>query len=304
MAAKPSASDWISAMRLRTLPLSLSSILVGGAIVSFKPGSFALILTLAILTTIALQVLSNFANDYGDTQNGGDTDDRIGPQRAVQAGTISPSQMKKAMLLTGVVAFGLGLALIFFSLQGNDNWWLIALFIALGLGAIGAAIKYTAGKNPYGYRGLGDVFVFLFFGLIGVGGTYFLIQQDVTWEMILPAITIGAFATAVLNLNNMRDITSDALTGKRTLVVMLGAAKAKRYHFALVIIGWLSLSVFLVLFSKSPWMWLSMLPILLHIKHLAKVARTTEASDFDPELKVMALSTFVVSLLLFGTSLI
>ena len=290
-------------MRLRTLPLSLSSILVGGAIVSYRPTSFGIILTLAVLTTIALQVLSNFANDFGDTQNGGDTEDRIGPQRAVQSGTISPSQMKKAMLFAGVLAFALGLALIFFSLKANDNWWLIALFIVLGLGAIGAAIKYTAGKNPYGYRGLGDVFVFLFFGLVGVGGTFFLIQQTFSWETVFPAVTIGAFATAVLNLNNMRDVNSDALTGKHTMVVILGPTKAKRYHFALVIIGWLSLCVFLVFFSKSSWMWLSTLPILLHIKHLSKVARTTEAADYDPELKVMALSTFLVSLIMLGASL-
>ena len=299
---KPTISDWIEAMRLRTLPLSLSSILVGSAMVANKNASFASVLVLALLTTITLQILSNLANDYGDTQNGADSADRVGPARAVQSGKISGPQMKRAMYISGALAFGLGLALIFISFAATSNWLLIFTFLLLGLGAIAAAVKYTAGKNPYGYRGMGDLFVFLFFGIVGVGGTYFLLQNSLHWSILFPAITIGCFSAAVLNLNNMRDIHSDGKAGKRTLVVIMGAQNAKIYHFTLVIIGWLSLIFYLLLFRSTEWMWLSLLFIPLHFKHLLKVFHVKDPSGFDSELKLVALSTFGVSLLLFISS--
>ncbi len=301
---KPSLSDWIVAMRLRTLPLSLSSILVGSALVSDKSAPFVSILVLALLTTITLQILSNLANDYGDTQNGADSSERIGPARAVQSGKISSAQMKRAMVVSGVLAFVLGVALIFTSFSQSNNWVLILVFILLGIAAIAAAVKYTAGKNPYGYRGMGDLFVFLFFGLVGVGGTYFLLQNNLQWSVLLPAITIGAFSAAVLNLNNMRDIQSDSKAGKKTLVVMLGAARAKTYHFILLIIGWLSLALYLTFFRSSDWMWLSLIFFPLHLKHFLKVYNVREPSEFDSELKLIALSTFGVSLILFIASIL
>jgi len=296
---KPSISDWIEAMRLRTLPLSLSSILAGSAIVTDKSAPFISILILAILTTITLQILSNLANDYGDTQNGADGLDRVGPARAVQTGKISAKQMKRAMSISGVLAFGLGVALVFTSFAQTHNWVLISVFIALGIGAIAAAVKYTAGKNPYGYRGMGDLFVFLFFGLVGVGGTYFLLQNQLHWSVLLLSTTIGTFSAAVLNLNNMRDIHSDSKAGKRTLVVMMGPRNAKAYHFTLVIIGWLSLILHLLFFRTNSWMWLTLLFLPVHIKHLTKVYNVHISSEFDSELKLIALTTFGISLILF-----
>ncbi|MFT4777628.1 MAG: 1,4-dihydroxy-2-naphthoate octaprenyltransferase [Flavobacteriales bacterium] len=296
---KPSISDWIEAMRLRTLPLSLSSILAGSAIVTDKSAPYISILILAILTTIALQILSNLANDYGDTQNGADGIDRVGPARAVQTGTISANQMKRAIYISGVLAFGLGTALVLTRFLQTHNWVMISVFIALGIGAIAAAVKYTAGKNPYGYRGMGDLFVFLFFGFVGVGGTYFLLQNQLHWSIILLSTTIGAFSTAVLNLNNMRDIHSDSKAGKRTLVVIMGPQKAKAYHFSLVTIGWLSLIIHLLLFRTNNWMWLTLIFLPIHTKHLVKVYNVTIPSEFDGELKLIALSTFGISLLLF-----
>lgn len=301
---KPTISDWIVAMRLRTLPLSLSSILVGSALVSDKSAPFVSILILALLTTITLQILSNLANDYGDTQNGADSSERIGPARAVQSGKISSTQMKRAMLVSVILAFVLGVALIFTSFSQSNNWVLILVFLLLGIAAIAAAVKYTAGKNPYGYRGMGDLFVFLFFGLVGVGGTYFLLQNNLPWSVLLPAITIGAFSAAVLNLNNMRDIHSDSKAGKKTLVVILGASRAKAYHFMLLIIGWLSLAFYLTFFRTTDWMWMSLLFLPFHFKHLLKVYKVSEPSEFDGELKLIAFSTFGVSLILFIASVL
>ncbi|WP_306642426.1 1,4-dihydroxy-2-naphthoate polyprenyltransferase [Sanyastnella coralliicola] len=295
---------WIEAMRLRTLPLSLSSVLVGSALVADRDKGFFPILGLAVLTTILLQILSNLANDYGDSQNGADNEGRVGPRRAVQAGLITKKEMRNAIILNAVLALVSGLLLVYVAFNGRSGMALPLLFIVLGLGAIAAAIKYTAGKNPYGYRGMGDLFVLLFFGLIGVAGTYFLHAGDISWDVFLPATTIGCLSTAVLNLNNLRDHVNDEASGKRTLVVMMGFERAKIYHTLLFTGGWLSLLSYLIFFSHTPWMWISMAALPLHLVHLKKVFSTQDPQQLDPELKKIALSTFGISLLLFVAAML
>jgi 1,4-dihydroxy-2-naphthoate octaprenyltransferase len=195
-------SPWISAFRPRTLPLALASILTG-AFLAAATGHFnGPVVALAALTTILLQILSNLANDYGDSQNGADSVHREGPQRAVQSGAITPAQMKRGMWICGLLALGSGLALLwvaFGQTLGAAGLRLFLAFLALGLAAIWAAVNYTAGSNPYGYAGFGDISVFLFFGMVGVCGTYFLQTQTLPVQVLLPAAALGCFATAVLN---------------------------------------------------------------------------------------------------------
>ena len=243
---------WIAAARLRTLPLSVSGIIVGGSLGNFEywfnvpsftccfgcPPVFSqAIFWLAILTTIGFQVISNFANDYGDGIKGTDAN-REGEQRMVASGIISPKEMKRGIVITSILTVIVALLLIYLAF-GKENLPYIILFFALGIASIAAAIKYTVGKNAYGYSGFGDLFVFLFFGMLSVLGTYFLFTHYLRWEIVLPATTIGLFSVAVLNLNNMRDIENDARVGKRTLVVAMGSQRAKVYHYFLLVIGML-----------------------------------------------------------------
>ncbi len=239
--------SWLGAARLRTLPLSISGIIVGASLgnpilnqtisksVYEKLGDLGdplhlmfferPLFWLAILTTIGFQVLSNFANDYGDGIKGTDAN-REGEKRMVASGIISPKQMKRAMYVTAGITLLIASILIFMAF-GNENFLLAFIFFNLAIAAVIAAIKYTVGKSAYGYSGKGDIFVFLFFGLLSVLGSYFLFTKSLTWELLLPATSIGVFSMAVLNLNNMRDIDNDAEVGKNTLVVKWGARKLK-----------------------------------------------------------------------------
>jgi 1,4-dihydroxy-2-naphthoate polyprenyltransferase len=283
---------WILAARLRTLPLSLSGIIVGSAY-AYHQGFYNWeIVVLALLTTLGLQVLSNFANDYGDGIKGTD-DNRIGEKRLVAAGIISARQMKKAVVITAIITFVVALALIYVAF-GKENFVLSLIFILLGISAISAAIKYTVGSNAYGYSGFGDLFVFIFFGLVSVLGSNFLFTHFIDWKLILPACAIGLLSVAVLNLNNMRDIENDRIAGKNTLVVKMGLENAKKYHVFLLASALLLFLVFLVLIAASiiPIIIIS-IPIIFHIR---TVQRATSYEDFDPELKKVALSTFALSL--------
>ncbi|MEO8068103.1 MAG: 1,4-dihydroxy-2-naphthoate polyprenyltransferase [Flavobacteriales bacterium] len=292
---------WIQAFRLRTLPLAVSSILVGSALAyvadHFRysgPGQFKpIVLVLALVTAILLQVLSNLANDLGDHQHGTDNKDRIGPQRAVQSGAISPSAMKRAMFICGALTFISGSALITVGLGLTST---TLLFLLLGLVAIGAAVKYTFGKNPYGYAGLGDISVFLFFGIVGVLGTFYLHTRFFYWPGLLPAAAFGLLSTGVLNVNNMRDIANDAASGKRTLVVRMGSDKARVYHTALVVGGLVCLAVITAAMGQwQPWLFLLITPgFAIHLK---RVWTTTDPRALDPQLKVLAMGTFATALL-------
>lgn len=287
---------FISAARLRTLPLSLSGIITGTGIAASAGFFNWQICILALLTTVGFQVLSNFANDYGDGVKGTDNETRIGPQRALQSGAITPSEMKKAMLVTIMVTMLVAVLLIYVSF-GRDNFLYSMLFFILGIASIVAAIKYMVGKSAYGYNGLGDVFVFLFFGLLSVAGSYFLYARTLDWMVFLPAAAIGFLSTGVLNLNNMRDESSDAASGKNTLVVKIGGKRAKKYHYTILIAGLLLFLLFAVLQSFYIYQYIFLLAYIPVLKHLNTVRHNTEPRALDPELKKLALSTFLLSVL-------
>lgn len=283
---------WLEAARLRTLPLALAGILTGSAL-AIREGSFnAVIFTLAVLTATFLQVLSNFANDYGDAQNGADHDERLGPKRAVQSGVVSSSGMKKAMLIMGAIAFVSGIVLLFYAFRAD--YIKLLYFLGIGLAAIAAAVKYTAGKNPYGYIGLGDLFVFLFFGIVAVFGTHYLYVQQLTLEPIKLSLAIGFLATGVLNVNNIRDIDSDIKAGKKSIPVRLGESKAKVYHL-LLIMGAIAL---IALDAYCSGFWWSVLATPLFIKNAVGIFKAKDHSEYDKLLKPLAIGTFILSFLL------
>ena len=289
-------SPWISAFRPRTLPLALASILTGGFLAKSAGQFNGLVVALAALTTILLQILSNLANDYGDSQNGADSVHRQGPQRAVQSGAITPAEMKRAMWGFGAAALISGIALLLVALGFAGVWVLLAFFV-LGLSAIWAAVNYTAGARPYGYAGLGDVSVFLFFGIVGVCGTYFLQTHTLPLTVLLPAAALGCFATAVLNVNNIRDIVSDKLAGKITVPVRLGPQHARRYHWLLLVLGVGAAVVYVALNYHSPWQWLFMLSLPLFLFNGRQVWARQDSLQLDPLLKQMAMSTLAFTLL-------
>lgn len=226
-------SAWIEAMRLRTLPLATASIILGSALAAYHHGFKTSVFILSMVTALLLQILSNFANDYGDAVHGTDNESRVGPARAIQSGALSAASVKKAVMVCAVLAVISGLALLTVSL--GDNWRAWACFIGLGIAAVIAAITYTMGKMPYGYRGFGDVSVFLFFGLLGVAGSYYLHTGALERSVWLPAIASGLLSAAVLNINNIRDLEPDKAAGKHTLAVRLGAHLARIYHQLLVV---------------------------------------------------------------------
>ena len=279
---------WVVSLRLRTLPLALSTILMGSIVAAWDGAFRAEVLLWAALTTLFLQILSNMANDYGDTLSGADNETRVGPQRMIQSGAISLGQMKKAIIILVTLALISGLTLLAKAFD-TDYWKLLAFFL-LGLAAIAAAIRYTAGKNPYGYRGLGDIYVFLFFGIVGVAGSYFLHTNTWQWEVLLPASSIGLFSTGVLNLNNIRDIESDRKSGKITMVVRMGRNKALWYHAALLADGWLLFLIYAILTSRTMLLWPSLLALPLFIRNIVRSFKTREPSKLDGELRNLSLS--------------
>ena len=286
---------WIQAARLRTLPLSVSGILVGSSYAFYKGFENNLLFILAILTTLSLQILSNFANDYGDGIKGTDNENRIGPKRAVQSGAISKNAMKKGIFITVLVTLALAISLIYVSF-GYENLGYSLLFLGLGIAAIVAALKYTIGNSAYGYRGLGDVFVFVFFGLVSVLGSNFLFTKTFYFWLLVPAVAIGLLSVAVLNLNNMRDIENDKNSNKNTIVVKMGFEKAKNYHFFLITAALLLLYIFgLSLTLRNV---VLILVGYIMVKHLKFVKEVTQPQTLDPELKKVALFTFLVSIIL------
>ncbi len=292
----PTFKSWVSAARLRTLPLSLSGIILGSFLAYSNNFFDVTIFVLAILTTIGFQVISNFANDYGDGIKGTDNEERVGPERALQSGEISPSQMLIAIKITGVITLFISLLLIYLAF-GNENLMYSFLFIILGISSIAAAIKYTVGKNAYGYRGLGDIFVFIFFGILSVCGTYFLYAHTIEYSIFLPAFSIGLLSVGVLNLNNMRDRESDLNSDKLTLVVKIGEEFAKYYHYFLLISAFLLASLYTVIHYESYKQFVFLLAFIPIFKHFLAVYKNRDAKKLDPELKKLALSTLLFSLL-------
>ena len=286
---------WIQAARLRTLPLSVSGIIVGRAYAYYQGFSDWRIVVLALLTTLGLQVLSNYANDYGDGVKGTDAN-RIGEKRLVAAGVITAEQMKKAVIITAFLTFIIALLLIYVAF-GKENFALSLIFILLGIGSIGAAIKYTVGKSAYGYSGFGDLFVFIFFGLVSVIGSNFLFTHFIDWKLFLPATAIGLLSVAVLNLNNMRDIENDKIAGKNTLVVKMGLENAKKYQYFLIITATVLFMFFEVLLNLQSLV--VIVCFVLFTNHIFFVKKNSIPKEFDSQLKVVALGTFIISLLFF-----
>lgn len=297
---------WIEAARLRTLPLSVSGIIVGSMYALANPTDDVLtptevfnwkLFAFAILTTLGLQILSNFANDYGDGIKGTDNEDRVGPKRTIQSGVITPQAMKSAIILTSGLTLFSAIYLIYLAF-GAQNLGYSIFYLILGIAAIASAIRYTVGNSAYGYRGFGDVFVFVFFGLVSTLGVNFLYSKQLDAILILPATAIGFLSVAVLNLNNMRDEASDRKSGKNTLVVKMGIENAKKYHYFLIV-GAMVLVLIFALFSHFHFdQYLFLIAYLPLVKHLMTVHKNQNNKLLDPELKKVALSTFALSVLL------
>ena len=288
---------WLSAMRLRTLPLSVSGIILGTCFAIYNGRFSWWVLVLAILTTISLQILSNLANDYGDGVKGTDNDDRVGPQRAIQSGEITPDEMLDAIKFNVVMVIILTLSLILAAF-GPNNFLFLMLFVFLGGLSVYAALNYTMGDSPYGYRALGDVFVFIFFGLVSTIGSYLLYVHTIDHMVVLPAVSLGLLSVGVLNLNNMRDLEADKSVGKITIAVKLGMKKTKRYHYLLILGAMLVAVIFSVLYYVAPYNFLYLIAFVPLILHIRKIRSAKQPDVFDSQLKVLALSTFLFALLL------
>lgn len=291
---------WIEAFRPRTLPLALSCIAMGGFLAA-SSGAFRWdIFLLCALTTIFLQILSNLANDYGDSVNGADHSGRIGPSRAVQSGVISKGAMRNALIVFVILCLVSGIWLLKISLGTNVK--AILFFFGLGVLSILAAIAYTVGKKPYGYLGMGDFSVLVFFGIVGVLGSLYLFTQSIEWDHLLPALSCGLFSMGVLNINNIRDIESDRLAGKFSLPVRIGRDKAVIYHWILIFSGLLTTILFTIINFESPVQWLFTATLPLFILNGVSVSRK-KAEELDPFLKQLALSTLLF-VLLFGIGML
>ena len=287
---------WWETARPKTLPLALASIFTGSALGYWaNPQGFnGLVMALCLLTTILLQVLSNFANDYGDHQKGSDTEERIGPLRGIQKGAISAKELKWALILMVVASFLSGSFLIGIA---YENLLDLLAFAGLGILAIVAAITYTVGAKPYGYMGLGDISVLVFFGLLGVGGTYYLQTHSIDSHIILPAIGSGLLASAVLNINNLRDIEQDAKAGKNTLAVRLGAYKGRVYHSILLSVAALCYLAFALATAISWTNYLFVLAMPLLAKHAIFVYCSQQPSELRPMLAQMSMISLLINIL-------
>lgn len=289
---------WIQAFRLRTLPLAFSCIFMAAFLAAAQGHFDGWIFGLSLLTTLFLQILSNLANDYGDAASGIDTSEhRTGPKRTVSAGLITKQEMKNGLVICSLLSLVSGVLLIFIAF--GDRWVEVIVFLILGLGAIAASIKYTVGKKPYGYAGWGDFFVLVFFGLVGVGGSYFLYTSSLNYWMLLPAISCGLFAVGVLNVNNIRDIESDRISGKYSIPVRLGRKRAIIYHWLILSLGLAAALLYVYAMGPYPSGYLFVLSVPLFLINARAVKVKTTSEQLDPYLKQLALSTlaFVV---LFG----
>lgn len=297
---------WIEAARVRTLPLSVSGIILGCFYAMSQARPNWKIFTFAVTTTLLLQILSNFANDYGDGVKGTDNDDRVGPRRAIQSGVISAAAMKRAMIFTSILTMISAVTLIYFAFK-DTNLVFSLFFLTLGAIAVASAIRYTVGNTAYGYRGYGDVFVFVFFGWVSTLGVSFMYLKEIDPLLILPASAIGLLSVGVLNLNNMRDEESDKKAGKNTIVVKIGGAKAKIYHYFLIVTAMIAMLLFAFLFD---WykdgdpehinfdMYIFLIAYIPLVKHLKTVSANKEPRLLDPELKKLAISTFLIALIM------
>lgn len=292
-----SIKHWIAALRPRTLFLATATALSGSAM-AYSVGKFSwIVFFLTIAIANILQLLSNLANDLGDYQHGTDvTGERIGPVRMMQSGAISYKEMKKAIFINIAIAACVGLLLIYEALQFLSIYFIL-LFLFLGVCSILAAIKYTAGSNPYGYKGLGDIFSFVFFGPVSVVGTFFLHTHSLTFQPWLPAIGLGFLTVAVLNINNMRDRDNDLKSGKITIAIKLGYIGAKRYHACLVLGSFICFLVYSIMYSLHWYNYIYLAVFIYHFRLLKDIYEIIDNRKLDPYLGYTSLGTFVLALL-------
>lgn len=283
-------------MRLRTLPLAAASIITGNAVALSKGFSSMTIFSWSLVTTLLLQILSNLANDLGDGMKGTDNDDRVGPKRSIQAGAISVRDMKIGVAINALLALVSGVVLIFISLKQNPE--MLYFFLSLGIIAILAALGYTLGKKAYGYQGLGDLFVFIFFGWVGVIGSQFLITESFTLTDLIPASILGLLSAAVLNMNNIRDHKNDKKHHKNTLVVKMGVKNAKLYHSILIFSALLLNSTFFFVADRNLLYTITFLPFVFLVINAITTLKNKDEKELDKELKKIALSTFIYSITL------
>ena len=292
---------WISALRLRTLPLALSTV-GAGAFLAIQHDKFTWpVFIWTVTTTVLLQILSNLANDYGDSQHGADSQHRVGPTRAVQSGIISPFEMKVGVIILALLSFISGLQLLNIAFGFGSR--LFYVFLGIGLLSIIAAYTYTAGKRPYGYAGFGDLMVLIFFGIVGVAGSYYLFDPQFKRLVVLPALSLGLLATGVLNINNMRDLNSDRLAGKITIPVRLGFAKAKIYHALLLFTAIILAAIYIYLSGAQVTSLIFILALPMVLLNLFKVKGATASEELDPYLKQLAISTFFF-MIFFGLAIV
>lgn len=285
---------WLESLRLRTLPLALASIVMGSALAWWQHKFKLNIALMALLTTSLLQILSNLANDYGDAQKGSDTVSRLGPLRGMQKGLITQAQMKQALIITVLLTAVSGVTLIVIAC---DNLQDMLGFLLLGLLAIVAAITYTVGTRPYGYMGLGDISVLIFFGWLSVAGTYYLQTGNFDLVVMLPASACGFLAVAVLNINNLRDIENDALSGKNTLAVRLGSVGARYYHLCLLLGSVICLVLFALIDLQSGMGWLFVLATPMLYQHARYVLCHQDPEAMRPMLENMVKNALMMNLL-------
>ena len=284
-------------MRLRTLPLSMAGVLLGIllAVADWKVDIWTAVLI--VITTVCLQILSNLSNELGDVLNGTDTAERVGPQYGLNSGALSIAEMKVLIGLFVVLCVVFGTLMTW---RAFGTLWDMTpiLVLMLGAAAIMGAMKYTLGHNPYGYRAKGDFYVFLFFGLVSVLGAYFVCTQGVGlhWKLLLPAAGVGCFSVGVLNVNNIRDMKTDAVN-RVTIAIKLGMHRARIYQTVLIVLGWVCMAVYCLLCWPSVWHWMWVVTLPLYVKHLTGVW-TREDRALDPMLPLLVMSTFALCLLM------
>ena len=285
---------WLDSLRPKTLPLAFASIVTGSAVASWHNSFKPEIALLALLTAGLLQILSNLANDYGDAVKGSDTETRIGPLRGIQNGIITLSQLRNALIITVILTIISGVSLVILACEKPAD---MVGFLILGLLAILAAITYTIGTRPYGYIGLGDISVMIFFGWLSVAGSYYLQTGHFDSIVMLPATACGLLATAVLNINNLRDIDNDRLSGKNTLAVRLGAQRARSYHSLLLLTAPLCLALFAMFYLHTLTGWLFILTLPLLVKQAAYVRREISPFSMRPMLEKTVKGALLTNLL-------
>ncbi len=295
-------TPWLDAMRPRTLPLALSSVVVGSCLAAAQGRCEWTVIVLTLLTSVSLQVLSNLANDYGDGVKGSDNEQRVGPRRAVQSRAIRPADMKSAVIVFAALSVLLGIALLVVAF-GDTPRPLSLTFLAVGVAAVASAILYSNGSTPYGYKGLGDLFVFLFFGLIGVAGSCFLNTLHWRWDDLLPAAAVGFLSVGVLNVNNMRDMDSDLATGKTTTAALLRYGGARVYHALLILGAFVAAVLFLQIRVHRVWSYLFLLSLPFFVRDVVSIFKTADYRKLDPFLKRLTLTSLLFSAL-FGVGVL